>query len=140
MGIPNLKAFRRYARQIGKGTAEFIIIVVAVGIGGIFVYTQYGDVLRAQMGVSSGALAGEGGDTSAAQNIASAMGGFGGWMGNFGSPGSGGGGSGSPDGNGGEGTPPGNNFGDGSVPGPGSDGDGDGSVDTSGDPDPFPGC
>ncbi|MCL2644622.1 MAG: pilus assembly protein, partial [Betaproteobacteria bacterium] len=69
MKIPCLKNFRR---QAGQGMVEFIIVLAAVAVSSVFVYTQFGDVLRSQVAVGALALAGQGSDgqTSAAQYAA----------------------------------------------------------------------
>jgi hypothetical protein len=141
----SLTNFYRRLRQLGQGMTEFVIIVMAVGVGAIFVYTQFGDVLRGQTAAGAKALAGEGGEaqTVAAQGAAdAAAGGASRNLGNAANPnfsgGSSGGGGG---GGGGNDGPGGNNFTDGS-----NNGGGDDPVDTSGDPDPGsgpgsdPGC
>ncbi|MCL2644468.1 MAG: hypothetical protein FWD51_03305 [Betaproteobacteria bacterium] len=122
MKISCLKNFRR---QTGQGMTEFIIVLAAVAVCSVFVYTQFGDVLRSQVAVGALALAGQGSDgqTSAAQYAANqaATGASGGGMKNFGNPGSPG--SPSPP------SPGGPSPGDGGA----SDGSGSGGSDGSGD-------
>ncbi|MCL2876147.1 MAG: hypothetical protein FWF12_07645 [Betaproteobacteria bacterium] len=116
MKIPGIKGLRRYARQAGQGMAEYIIIVAVIAISSIFVYTQFGDVLRNQTAAGAKALAGQSGEglTAAAQNAAdlaamAAMDASGKGMGDFASPGRGygspGGGGGGGDGGGDGGSP-----------------------------------
>jgi hypothetical protein len=59
MKAPSLGNLRRVARQLGQGMTELIIILMVVGIGAIFVYTQFGDVLRNQ--TAAGGTPGGGG-------------------------------------------------------------------------------
>jgi RHS repeat-associated protein len=140
----SLTNFCRRIRQLGQGMTEFVIIVMAVGVGAIFVYTQFGDVLRGQTAASAKALAGEGGEvqTAFAQEAANAAaGGTSRSMGNAAGGGSGGGGGnngggsdGGSDGNGG-----GDNFTDGNNgnnDGGNNDNGGDGEGDSEqGNPD-----
>jgi hypothetical protein len=137
MTLPNFGTLRRIARQLGQGMTELIIILVVVGIASIFIYTQYGDVLRNQTAAGAKALAGQGGSsqTAAAQEIASAMGaGASRDMRNFADSAPSGGGSPGGGGGGGDGGSPG---GGGGSPdgGGGSPGEGGGSPGGDGDPD-----
>jgi hypothetical protein len=68
------RGFRRVTRQIGQGMTEYIIIVMVMAIGSIFVYTQFGDVLRNQMAAAAKMLAGQDGsvETASAQRAANA--------------------------------------------------------------------
>jgi hypothetical protein len=127
MRISRSVNFRRHTRQLGQGMTEYIIIVMVMAIGSIFVYTQFGDVLRNQMAAAAKTLAGQDGriETADAQRAANAAAtgtsrNLGNAAGNSGSGDSGGGsGNGGGDGN--------ESSGDGEAPGSGdSSGDGGG--------------
>jgi len=72
--LNNFINLRRATRQFGQAMTEYIIIVMLIGIGSIFVYTQFGDVLRNQMAAAAKTLAGQDGSvqTEAAQGAADA--------------------------------------------------------------------
>jgi hypothetical protein len=102
----SLGNLRRAARHLGQGMTEYIIIVMVMAIGSIFVYTQFGDVLRNQMAAAAKTLAGQDGSvqTAAAQGAANAAStGTSGGMG-FAGGGGGYGGSGGGSSHGGDGT------------------------------------
>jgi RHS repeat-associated protein len=125
MNIPSLRALR----QLGQGMTEFVIIVMAVGVGAVFVYTQFGDVLRGQTAAGAKALAGQSGEvqTASAQEAANAAaGGTSRNLGNAAGGGSGGssGGGGNSDGGGNGGG--GDNFTDGNNGSNGNNGGSDG--------------
>ena len=143
-----LDNLRRHARRAGQSMTEFIIIVAAIAVGAILIYAQFGDVSRNQVGAAAKAVAGLDGSsqTSAAQNIATAMGtntrrGMGDFAGGSygsgpGSPGDPGSPSDGPSGPGSPGSPSDGPSGPGS---PGSPG-GPGTIDLSGDPEPGLSC
>jgi Flp pilus assembly pilin Flp len=65
---------RRFARQLGQGMTEYIIIVAVIAIGSIAVYSYFGNTLRNQTAAAAQALAGQDGSnqTKAAQTAATA--------------------------------------------------------------------
>ena len=71
-----LRNFRRFARQLGQGMTEYIIIVAVIGIASIAIYILYGDVLRNQTAAAGVALSGHSGEAqmSSAANTAIAAG------------------------------------------------------------------
>jgi len=135
MRTPSFKSYRCHVRQAGQGMTEYIIILVVIAIGSIFVYTQFGNTLRHQTAAAAKALAGQDGSTQTAMaqeaaTAAAAGASKGGGMNNFGNPDS----YGSPEGPGSSGGDrPGNQDGPGSPSDSGDPG-GPGSPDGPGDP------
>jgi hypothetical protein len=126
MNALDFRNLRRVARQVGQGMTEYIIIVMVMAIGSIFVYTQFGDVLRNQMAAGAKTLAGQDGsvETASAQRAANAA--STGTSGGMGFAGGGGGYGGSDRGS--------NSDNSGGSPGSGSNGDnsaGDGGTNVS---------
>jgi Flp pilus assembly pilin Flp len=56
-----LNKTRRFARQLGQGMTEYIIIVAVIAIASIAVYSYFGDTLRNQTAAAATALAGHDG-------------------------------------------------------------------------------
>jgi Tfp pilus assembly protein PilE len=71
-----LKNFRRFARQLGQGMTEYIIVLALIGIISAVIYSFYGNVMRSQTAAASKALSGEDAEMSvrAARNHANTAG------------------------------------------------------------------
>ena len=54
----SLHKTRRFARQLGQGMTEYIIIVAVIAIASIAVYSYFGDTLRNQTAAAAIALSG----------------------------------------------------------------------------------
>jgi len=55
---------KRFAKQIGQGMTEYIIIVALIAIAAIAAYGFFGDTVRNQIDGVASELAGEEGETS----------------------------------------------------------------------------
>ena len=55
---------KRFAKQIGQGMTEYIIIVALIAIAAIAAYGFFGDTVRNQIDAVASELAGEEGETS----------------------------------------------------------------------------